>query len=99
MKLQFTSRAAQDLVAIADYLNARNPHAARHVRATILRSLHTPPRDLGPVSCAHPAGLDIFANRSTSLRATGSRECAPGVRSNPVKPMQAGLRLRKGSSQ
>jgi hypothetical protein len=29
-----------------------------------------------PVGYTHPAGLDIFANRSTSLRATGSRECA-----------------------
>jgi toxin ParE1/3/4 len=39
MKLRFTSRAAQDLVAIADYLYAHSPHAAQHVRATILRSL------------------------------------------------------------
>jgi toxin ParE1/3/4 len=39
MKLRFTSRAAQDLVAIADYLHAHSPHAAQHVRATILRSL------------------------------------------------------------
>jgi toxin ParE1/3/4 len=39
MKLRFTSRAAQDPVAIADYLNARNAHAAQHVRAAILRSL------------------------------------------------------------
>jgi hypothetical protein len=36
-------------------------------------------------------GLNIFANRSTSLRAAGSRECAPGVRSNPAKRTQAGL--------
>jgi|SRR6266568_1287301 len=39
MKLRFAPRAAQDLVAIADYLHARSPHAAQHVRATILRSL------------------------------------------------------------
>jgi toxin ParE1/3/4 len=39
MKHRFTSRAAQGLVAIADYLNACNPHAAQHVRAAILRSL------------------------------------------------------------
>jgi toxin ParE1/3/4 len=39
MKLRFTPRAAQDLVAIADYLNARSSHAAQHVRPTILRSL------------------------------------------------------------
>jgi toxin ParE1/3/4 len=39
MKLRFTPRAAQDLVAIADYIRARSPAAAGHVRAAILRSL------------------------------------------------------------
>jgi len=39
MKLRFTPRATQDLAAIADYIGACNPDAARHVRAAILQSL------------------------------------------------------------
>jgi len=39
MKLRFTPRAAEDIAAIADYTRARNPGAARRVRAAILRSL------------------------------------------------------------
>ena len=39
MKLRFTPRAAQDIAAIADYIRARNPGAARQVRAAILHSL------------------------------------------------------------
>jgi toxin ParE1/3/4 len=39
MKLRFTPRAAQDIAAIADYIRARNPGAARQVRAAILQSL------------------------------------------------------------
>ena len=39
MKLRFTPRAVQDLAAIADYISAHNPPAARHVRSAILRSL------------------------------------------------------------
>jgi toxin ParE1/3/4 len=39
MKLRFTARAAQDIAAIADYIRARNPSAARQVRAAILHSL------------------------------------------------------------
>ena len=39
MKLRFTPRAAEDIAAIADYTRARNPGAARQVRAAILRSL------------------------------------------------------------
>jgi toxin ParE1/3/4 len=39
MKLRFTPRAAQDIAAIADYIHARNPGAARRVRAAILQSL------------------------------------------------------------
>ena len=39
MKLRFTPRATQDLIAIADYLHVRSPGAAGRVRATILRSL------------------------------------------------------------
>ena len=35
MKLRFTPRAAQDIAAIADYIRARNPGAARKVRAAI----------------------------------------------------------------
>jgi plasmid stabilization system protein ParE len=41
MKLRFTPRATQDLVAIADYLRAHNPVAAQNVRAAILHSLQT----------------------------------------------------------
>jgi toxin ParE1/3/4 len=39
MKLRFTTRAAQDLVAIADYIRAHRPAAAGQVRAAILQSL------------------------------------------------------------
>ena len=39
MKLRFTPRAAQDLVAIADYIREHNPQAALRVRAAILESL------------------------------------------------------------
>jgi addiction module RelE/StbE family toxin len=39
VKLRFTPRAAQDIAAIADYIRARNPGAARKVRAAILHSL------------------------------------------------------------
>src|SRR5450759_705713 len=39
MKLRFTTRAAQDLADIADYILARNPTAASHVRAAILHAL------------------------------------------------------------
>jgi plasmid stabilization system protein ParE len=39
MNLRFTSRAAQDLVDIADYIRERNPAAALRVRAAILDSL------------------------------------------------------------
>jgi plasmid stabilization system protein ParE len=33
MKLRFTIRAVQDLADLADYIQARNPKAAQHVRA------------------------------------------------------------------
>jgi toxin ParE1/3/4 len=36
MKLRFTLRAAENLADIADYIHARNPSAARRVRAVIL---------------------------------------------------------------
>ena len=39
MKLRFTPRATQDLIAIADYISARNPAAALRVRAAILDSV------------------------------------------------------------
>lgn len=39
MKIRLTSRAHRDLADIADYLNARNPHAARRVADRISRSL------------------------------------------------------------
>ena len=39
MKLRFTPRAVQDLADLADTIHARNPNAARHVRAAILQSL------------------------------------------------------------
>jgi toxin ParE1/3/4 len=39
MKLRFAPRAAQDIANIADYIRARNPDAARKVRAAILHSL------------------------------------------------------------
>ncbi len=35
MKLRFTPRATENLVEIADYLQERNPAAARRVRAAI----------------------------------------------------------------
>ena len=41
MKLRFTPRAAQDLIAIADYIRERNPAAALRVRATILQAAQT----------------------------------------------------------
>ncbi|MFL5002018.1 MAG: type II toxin-antitoxin system RelE/ParE family toxin [Xanthobacteraceae bacterium] len=39
MRLRFTSRAAQDLTAIAEYIGARNPAASLRVRGAILESL------------------------------------------------------------
>jgi plasmid stabilization system protein ParE len=39
MKLRFTSRATANLLEIADYLHARNPAAAKRVRAAIYESL------------------------------------------------------------
>jgi plasmid stabilization system protein ParE len=39
MKLRFTPRATVNLIEIADYLHARNPAAARRVRAAIYDSL------------------------------------------------------------
>ena len=39
MKLRFTPRALENIVAIADYIQARNPPAARRVRAAIYESL------------------------------------------------------------
>ena len=39
MKLRFTRRAIQDLHEISDYLRARNPTAARRLRAAILDCL------------------------------------------------------------
>ena len=41
MKLRFTPRATSDLLAIAEYLRARNPAGARAVRDAILASLQT----------------------------------------------------------
>ena len=41
MKLRISSPAYRDLANIADYLNARNPHAARHVGDRIGRVLRT----------------------------------------------------------
>jgi toxin ParE1/3/4 len=41
MKLRFTSRATQDLAAIANYIQAHSPAAAQRVRAAILDSLQT----------------------------------------------------------
>jgi len=35
MKLRFTLRAVENLADIADYIHARNPSAARRVRAVI----------------------------------------------------------------
>jgi toxin ParE1/3/4 len=39
MKLRFAPRATADLAAIADYIRAHSPSAARRVRAAILHSL------------------------------------------------------------
>lgn len=39
MKLRFTLRAAADIAEVADYLRARNPAAARRVRASLYDSL------------------------------------------------------------
>ena len=39
MRLRFTPRATQDLVAIADYIREHNPAAALRVRAAILDAL------------------------------------------------------------
>lgn len=41
MRLRFTPRATENLVAIADYLHERNPNAARRVRAAIYEGLKT----------------------------------------------------------
>jgi plasmid stabilization system protein ParE len=40
MKLKFTPRATQDLIAIADYVREYSPQASLRVRAAILESLH-----------------------------------------------------------
>ncbi len=39
MKLKFTPRATQDLIAIADYVREHSPQGALRVRAAILESL------------------------------------------------------------
>lgn len=39
MKLRFSLRAAADIAEVADYLRARNPAAARRVRASLYDSL------------------------------------------------------------
>jgi toxin ParE1/3/4 len=39
MKLRFTPRALENIAAIADYIHARNPAAAKRVRAEIYASL------------------------------------------------------------
>jgi toxin ParE1/3/4 len=41
MRLRFTPRATANLVEIADYLHARNPAAAKRVRAAIYGSLQS----------------------------------------------------------
>ncbi len=41
MKLRFTPRATQNIADIADYIRARNPNAARAVRAAIFDGLRT----------------------------------------------------------
>jgi len=41
MKLRFTPRATSDLIAIADYIRARNPAASLAVRDAIISSLQT----------------------------------------------------------
>jgi plasmid stabilization system protein ParE len=42
MKLRFTPRAVENIIAIADYIRERNPAAAERVRAAIYES----PQDL-----------------------------------------------------
>jgi toxin ParE1/3/4 len=39
MRLRFTARASQDLIEIADYIQAENPAAALRVRTAILHAL------------------------------------------------------------
>jgi plasmid stabilization system protein ParE len=39
MKIRFAPRAVEDLIEIASYLKARNPHAASRVRKSIDESL------------------------------------------------------------
>ena len=39
MKLKFTPRATQDLIAIADYVREHSPQASLRVRTAILESL------------------------------------------------------------
>jgi toxin ParE1/3/4 len=39
MKLRFTPRAAENIIAIADYIRERNPAAAERVRVAIYESL------------------------------------------------------------
>jgi plasmid stabilization system protein ParE len=39
MKLKFTARATEDLIAIADYVREHSPQGALLVRAAILESL------------------------------------------------------------
>ena len=39
MKLRFTPRAVENIVAIADYIRERNPAASQRVRAAIYESL------------------------------------------------------------
>jgi plasmid stabilization system protein ParE len=41
MRLRFTPRAAEDIAAIADYLDVNSPAGAQHVRAAILQSLQS----------------------------------------------------------
>ncbi|MGI8526155.1 MAG: type II toxin-antitoxin system RelE/ParE family toxin [Pseudolabrys sp.] len=41
MKLRFTARATHNLIEIADYLQERNPAAARSVRAAIYEALQS----------------------------------------------------------
>lgn len=39
MKLRFTPRAAENIIAVAEYIHARNPAAAQRVRTAILESV------------------------------------------------------------
>ena len=39
MKVRFSPRATEDIIAIADYLSERNPLAARSVDAAIRRTV------------------------------------------------------------